>query len=121
MDNGAPRTQGIVQTIPSHIFAIFNDNWTVKTMHPLVRELYKRILIAGRYHPDGLSYIRNKAKLEFFKHKDIPIHEEAKDGSKEISMALKRCIKDGRYWAKEIVAIGQFHKYRAMKKRYSDD
>ena len=34
-------------------------------MHPLVRDLYKRVLIVGRDYPAGLEHVKKKAK-EYF-------------------------------------------------------
>ena len=36
-------------------------------MHPLVRDLWKRVIIVGRDypHPEGLAYVRRKGK-EYF-------------------------------------------------------
>ena len=31
-------------------------------MHPLVRDLYKRIILCGRDYPGGLEVVRRKAK-----------------------------------------------------------
>ena len=35
-------------------------------MHPLVRDLYKRVLIVGRDYPTGLEHVKKKAK-EYFR------------------------------------------------------
>ena len=40
-------------------------------MDPLVRDLYKRFLIAGRHYPQGLSVLREKVKKEFDKLRKI--------------------------------------------------
>jgi hypothetical protein len=77
-------------------------------MNPLVRDLYKRFLIAGRTYPQGLSYVRDKVKEKFFQNRSIDVN----------SIEFKQCIKYGRYMAREVQATGQFHKYRAMKQRY---
>ena len=39
-------------------------------MNPFVRDLYKRILYAGREYPAGLSKVRIKAKEAFYKNKE---------------------------------------------------
>ena len=41
------------------------------SMQPLVRKLYKRLLLAGRDYPTGLADVRDKVKEEFFKNKDV--------------------------------------------------
>ena len=42
-----------------------------------VRNLYKRIIIAGRDYPAGLDYVRQKAKAEFAKRAHIQDDVEA--------------------------------------------
>ena len=76
-------------------------------MHPLVRDLYKRFLIAGRNYPLGLDHVRVKVKEAFMKNKDI---------KEEIE--IKRAVAKGRYTAREINNFNKFHKYRSMLKRY---
>ena len=78
-------------------------------MHPLVRDLYKRILVIGRDHPLGLSRVRVKAKVAIMEKKELPID----------SLLWKKAIKDGRWHVQEMIAVIQFKKYRAMKGRYS--
>jgi hypothetical protein len=76
-------------------------------MHPKVVNLYKRVLYAGRNYPQGLDVVREKAKKEFLKNKDITDDIE-----------LKKAIAYGRYMVREIVAIGKLHKYRQLRHRY---
>jgi hypothetical protein len=78
-------------------------------MHHNVRELYKRFLIAGRNYPQGLSFVREKAKEAFFQNRDI-----------SDEFLLNKAIVKGRYWVREINAISMLHKYRSVRKRYSD-
>ena len=40
-------------------------------MRPIVRDLYKRFLIAGRQHPQGLEYVKERVKKEFFENANI--------------------------------------------------
>lgn len=44
-------------------------------MRPIVRDLYKRFLIAGRHYPQGLQFVREKAKAAFFENADILTRE----------------------------------------------
>jgi len=76
-------------------------------MRPIVRDLYKRILIVGRDYPKGLGYVRARAKKEFFDRKDL--QDEVK---------VKQAVAYGRYMVKEMIGIIQLKKYRAMKNRY---
>ena len=80
-------------------------------MDPRVRDLYKRFMLAGRGYPQGLSYIREKAKAAFFANRALP------PGGVE----AKRAIAKGRYWVREVVAVNQLHKYRSMRRSYFAD
>ncbi len=79
-------------------------------MHPLVRDLYKRFIFAGRDYPAGLNVVRKQVKKAFLENKNI-----------EDELSLKKAIAKGRYHARELVAINQLHKYRQIKQRYYDD
>lgn len=76
-------------------------------MHPLVRDLYKRFLFAGRDYPAGLEAVRKQVKKAFFENRHITDDVE-----------LKKAIAKGRYHARELVAINQLHKYRHIKNKY---
>jgi len=71
------------------------------------RELYRALIFAGRQHPDGLSAVRERVKKEFFKTKDV---EDKKE--------IRKAFRYGWWMVEELNRIAQFHKYRAMKKRY---
>ena len=77
-------------------------------MIPIVKDLYKRFMIAGRHHPQGLAFIREKVKSGFFDNKHL---------SNEVD--IKKAVGKGRYMVRELNAFSQFHKYRMMRKRYS--
>jgi len=76
-------------------------------MHPAVRNLYKRILHAGKIYPQGLTSVRQQAKKAFFEKKDITDEVE-----------LRKAIAYGRYMVREMVAISHLHKYRKLRKDY---
>lgn len=76
-------------------------------MNPLVRDLYKRFLLAGRDYPKGLSFVRVRVKEEFFKECDLKNEIE-----------IKKAIAKGRWWVRELNAVTKFHKYRRMRERY---
>jgi len=76
-------------------------------MHPKVRDLYKRFLLVGRDYPAGLAVVKEKVKKEFFTNRDLK--EE---------LDIFRAVAKGRYFVREIMAINQLHKYRALKKTY---
>ncbi len=76
-------------------------------MHPLVRDLYKRFLIAGKNYPQGLEDVRRKVKEEFFKNSNL-----------SSDLEIKRAVGKGRYVVREIHHFNAFHKYRNLKKKY---
>ena len=79
-------------------------------MNPRVRDLYKRFLLVGRTYPQGLNYVRMKAKVGFMENKSLTDAVE-----------VKKAVAKGRYWVRELQAIGALHKYRKMRKRYDPD
>ena len=76
-------------------------------MNPLVRDLYKRFLVAGRDYPGGLEVVRRKAKAAFFENAHLTDDIE-----------VKKAIKGGRYMVRELYGVSQLKKYRSMKERY---
>lgn len=74
----------------------------------MVRDLYKRFLVAGRNYPEGLFSLRQQVKRKFFENHHLD----------ENSIEFKHCIKYGRYMVNEIQALGRLHKYRTLKRRY---
>ena len=78
-------------------------------MNPLVRDLYKRFLYAGRDYPKGLDFIRTKAKEAFFANSHLVDDYE-----------VKLAIAKGRWMVKEIIGVNKLHKYRSLRKRYSN-
>ena len=79
-------------------------------MNPFVRDLYKRILYAGRDYPAGLSKVRIKAKEAFYENKDL------KD-----DIDIKKAVAYGRYMVREMYAISKLAKYRALRNRYGNE
>ena len=76
-------------------------------MHPLVRDLYRRLLWVGRDYPKGLPFVRCKAKEGF--RANAALTEE-----RELLTAVHR----GRWWVKELEGVVQLRKYRAMRRVY---
>jgi hypothetical protein len=118
-------------------------------MHPLVRDLYKRVILVGRDYPLGLDYVRTQWKQAIRNPKNCPscyqhsaessssssignptATEHPNDNAKKIcvpcigSLAcereLRKAVGKGRHYMREMIGIIQFKKYRAMKKRYDD-
>lgn len=82
----------------------------VGSMHPLVRDLYKRFLIIGKDYPaDGWKTMKLRIKEEFFKNRTVQNEEE-----------MKRAVARGRYMTRELIGIIQLKKYRSMKSRYGE-
>jgi len=79
-------------------------------MHPLVRDLYKRVVSVGRDYPSGLAEVRRIAKDKFRKHKDLADLD-----------AIKRAVHYGRYLLKEMIGVVQLKKFRTLKRRYDHD
>jgi hypothetical protein len=61
-------------------------------MRPVVRDLYKQILVVGRGYPAGLDHVRDRAKREF-----------------------RKAVGYGRYMLREMRALIQLKKYRTLK------
>lgn len=80
------------------------------TIHPLVRDLYKRVLLVGRDYPAGIEVVRRKAKEQFFAN-----------GSLSTETEIKKAVARGRWYVRnEIVGVIQLRKYRQLKSRYYD-
>ena len=77
-------------------------------MRDIVRDLYKRFLLAGRHYPQGIDHVRERAKDAFFKNRGL-----------DEEVAVLKAVAKGRYMVRELDAISKLHKYRAMNKRYS--
>lgn len=78
-------------------------------IHPLVRDLYKRILFVGRDYPLGLDYVRKEAKKYILMNSDI------RDDRK-----LRQAVHFGRNQVKEMIGVIQLKKYRHLKASYTD-
>lgn len=90
-------------------------------MHPLVRDLYKRVLIVGQEYPHGIDYVKTKWKEALRNPQNTPsitkdLHWTNYTTAQE--RELRKAVGKGRYMVREMEAFIQFKKYRAMKKRY---
>jgi hypothetical protein len=72
-----------------------------------VRDLYKQFILAGKYYPQGLSYVKVRVKKGFYENEFL-----------EDEKSIKAAVLKGRYFLKELIAFSKLHKYRAMKIRY---
>lgn len=82
-------------------------------MHPLVRNLYRRVLTVGQDYPAGIVAVKAKAKKEFAKNAML---DPEVDG-----LEFRRAIAYGRYLVKEMIGVIHLKKYRAMRQRYGED
>ena len=76
-------------------------------MHPLVRDLYKRFIIAGTFYPGGIEVVRRRAKQAFFSNAHL---------TNEVD--ILKAVRRGRYMVREITAISKLKKYRSLKRSY---
>jgi hypothetical protein len=76
-------------------------------MHPLVRNLYKRLLVTGREYPPGLDFVRDKAKRDFRARAHLTDEVE-----------IRRAVAFGRYLDREMKAVIGLKKYRTLRARY---
>lgn len=107
-------------------------------MHPLVRDLYKRVLLVGRDYPTGLNHVKVKWKEAIRDPRNCPSCYSTVDSkpgnpslnqskrieavvvdSKECHDEVLHAVYRGRLMVKEMVGIIQLKKYRAMKQRYN--
>jgi hypothetical protein len=73
-------------------------------MRPVVRDLYKQILVVGRAYPAGLDAVRDRAKREF--RERAGLRSEAD---------IRKAVGYGRYMLREMRALIQLKKYRTLK------
>jgi len=98
-------------------------------VHPLVRDLYKRVIHAGRDYPTGLPHVREVWKKAMRSPDNCPSCYENSTVSettgsftysKECEHEIKLAVGRGRKMVREMIAISQLKKYRAMKARYGE-
>lgn len=78
-------------------------------MHPLVRDLFRRIIYVGREYPLGLAYVKRIARKKIADKRHLTAEAD-----------IKRAVHEGRWWVREMIGATQLRKYRAMKRRYYD-
>mmetsp|Transcript_12183 Transcript_12183/g.17769 ORF Transcript_12183/g.17769 Transcript_12183/m.17769 type:complete len:113 (+) Transcript_12183:120-458(+) len=89
-------------------------------MHPLVRDLYKRVLLVGKDypHPGGLSYVRSTWKTALRNPANCPAYYNPNSTLQEKERDVKEAVKKGRFMVKEMMGVIQLKKYRTLKRRY---
>jgi hypothetical protein len=103
----------------------------VSIMHPMVRDLYKRAILAGRDYPVSWSKMRETWKRALRDPTNCPScyvvnHPEdsrllISSSSPSCEKEIRRAVARGRYMVREMIGVIQLKKYRAMKQRYYDD
>eukprot|EP00047_Mylnosiga_fluctuans_P005842 m.243052 g.243052 ORF g.243052 m.243052 type:complete len:119 (+) comp14157_c0_seq1:49-405(+) len=79
-------------------------------LHPLVRDLYKRYILAGRDYPTGLASFRELVKQSFRKNAHLTNEED-----------IIHTVARGRwYLSNEIIPVIRLRKYRTMRARYGN-
>jgi hypothetical protein len=99
-------------------------------MHPLVRNLYKRVLVVGKEYPTGLEHVKKVWKTALRNPANCPswYDQQGNDGDRPNASAtvmndeeeLLRAVHKGRHMVKEMIGIIHLKKYRAMKRRYEN-
>lgn len=109
-------------------------------MHPLVRDLWKRVILVGRDYPSGLAHVkavwkaamRNPENCPAWYNNDIADANEVKYQCNNINITnnnnnlgmnkedeLMHAVHKGRLAVKEMIGVIQLKKYRSIKQRYS--
>jgi hypothetical protein len=90
-------------------------------MHPLVRDLYKRVIHVGRDYPLGLEYVREKWKPAIQNKMNCPLCYPSNNNSShsaDCEREIRLAVGKGRHMVREMIGVIQLKKYRAMKRRY---
>ena len=103
------------------------------SIHPLVRDLYKRVLIVGRDYPTSMEHVKQVWKQALRNPNNCPscyfegvanAIQEQSQGEKgqaqqeQCEEELIHAVARGRHMVKEMMGIIQLKKYRAMRSRY---
>jgi hypothetical protein len=97
-------------------------------IHPLVRDLYKQALLAGRDYPTGIHHVRERWKKAILNAENCPSCYDSNNDQQNRTMTIERqqqCEKEirlavarGRHMLREMMGVIQLKKYRAMRHRY---
>lgn len=94
------------------------------TMHPLVRNLYKRALSVGHDYPTGMTHVREVWKKSLRNRQNCPSCYDEKGISNLKDPACQEeilfAVHNGRKMVQEMIGVIQLKKYRAMKARYEN-
>ncbi|CAM9591101.1 unnamed protein product [Hapterophycus canaliculatus] len=78
-------------------------------MHPLVRNLCRRFVLAARRHPSGEAWFKDQVKEALRNNALLSSEEE-----------IRRAVARGRRVVRDAEKFSRFSRYRAMRRRYSD-
>lgn len=89
------------------------------SMHPLVRDLYKRAIIVGKDypHPGGINFVKEQWKKALRDPQNATF--EIQDDPTQREKELRKVIGKGRYAIREMIGVIQLKKYRTMRRRYN--
>jgi hypothetical protein len=105
-------------------------------MHPLVRDLYKRVVLIGRDYPTGWPHVQSIWKKalrnpdncpSWYRNDDPTSHANGSsssstavttDSDRNNEEELLRAVHRGRLAVKEMIGVIQLKKYRHIKQRY---
>ncbi|CAM9327043.1 unnamed protein product [Discosporangium mesarthrocarpum] len=76
-------------------------------MHPLVRDLLKRLILVSRSHPSGERWVKDRIRESLQTNANL---------SEEID--IRRAVARGRRAAREAETFSRFTRYRILRKRY---
>ena len=104
------------------------------SMHPLVRDLYKRVIHVGKDYPLPMNRVRDIWKKAIRNPENCPscyydCNVRVGEGgdvyrpydSKECQHEIKLAVGKGRYMVREMIGIIQLKKYRTMKRNYDNN
>ena len=93
-------------------------------MHPLVRDLYKRVILVGRDYPTNLNHVRDVWRKALRDPTNAPscYHNDnytaTTNNNQACDREIRAAVARGRHMVREMMGIIQLKKYRTMKQRY---
>lgn len=95
-------------------------------MHPLVRDLYKRVIIVGRDYPTGWPHVQAVWKRALRESDNCPSwYPTSTNHDGKVAACdeeeLLHAVNRGRLAVKEMIGVIQLKKYRSIKQRYDND
>ena len=100
---------------------------TLRSIHPLVRDLYKRVIHVGKDYPLPMYKIREIWKSAIRNPKNCPscYNNGPRNGvsmvvprSTQCEREIRLAVGKGRHMVREMIGIIQLKKYRTLKRNY---